>query len=315
MRPLSLGELLDRAFHLYFKHIAAFTAMVAIVVVPSTILSYYQSRDLFDAYFSTIQHAIQSPSATPDLAKLRNYVPNDSLLGLQYGLLFFGFPVAQAAVIAAVSRAYLGLPVLVADSYRFALRRWFAMLVLLVLWVIFAFIAVFAVALIIGFGAALAVAVGAFLGPNVLLGVIAAVILIGVGAGAVVLTIMMYLIAAMSFIAVVVEQVDPVKAFGDAFARMFSTGQFWRGFALALALAGVEIGVSLVTVGGGMLAGYLLKSPAVYIVTAGMTSLFFTPFAIVAAAVFYYDVRIRREGYDLQMLADRFLSAVPPIAP
>ena len=132
---------------------------------------------------------------------------------------------------------------------------------------------------------------------------------------AVVVSIMMYLTAAMSFIAVVIEQVDPVKAFGNAFTRMFSSGQFWRGFALALALAGIEIGASLVTVGGGMLAAFLLKSPAIYLVAAGLTSLFFTPFAIVAAAVFYYDVRIRREGYDLQMLADRFLAAAPAAAP
>ncbi|MBV8165079.1 MAG: hypothetical protein JOZ91_12520, partial [Candidatus Eremiobacteraeota bacterium] len=46
-------------------------------------------------------------------------------------------------------------------------------------------------------------------------------------------------------------------------------------------------------------------------------SLFFTPFALVTAAVFYYDIRIRHEGYDLQMMADRFAApaATTPTSP
>ena len=313
LRPLSLGELLDRAFNLYFKNIAAFTAIVAIVIVPSTILSYYQSRGVFDFYISTIQQMVRAPSATPDFSKLNSVMPSDALLIVQYLLLFLGFPFAYGAVVAGVSKAYLGLPVLFAESYRFALRRWLAILVELVLWAIFgifAFFSIFVIAIIFG---ALVFAL-ARIGSSTFLGVSALVFMIGSAIAVVALVLMLYLVFAMSFIAVVIERVDPLSAFRGAFARMFSANLFWRGFALALALAGINLGATMVIGGAGGVVAYLLKAPALYLIAIGLNSLFFAPFAVVTAAVFYYDVRIRREGYDLQMLADHF-TAAPPAAP
>ncbi len=311
LRPLSLGEVLDRAFNLYFRNFAAFTSLVAIVIVPSTILSYFQSRGLFDFYFSTIQQAISTPSATPDFSKLNALMPSDTAILVQYLLLFIGFPFAYAAVVAAVSKAYLGLPVNFAESYRFALRRWLAILILLVLWGIFVFVTVLAIALIFAFGVAITVMAGRLVGANAFFGASAAIVAIGSMIGAVGLVIMIYLTSAMSFIAVVIERVDPVTAFVQSFQRMFFSNQFWRGFALALALAGINLGVTMVGVGGGMLIAYLLKSPALYVIAVGLSSLFFAPFAVVTAAVFYYDVRIRREGYDLQLLAEHFAPVAP----
>ncbi len=315
LRPLSLGELLDRAFSLYFKNIAAFTALVAIVIVPSTLISYFQSRDMLGFYIDMVQRAIQSPNTPPDLSKLNSLMPSDTWLVIQYALLFFGFPFAYGAVVAGVSRAYLGLPVLFADSYRFALRRWLAILILLVVWLFAAFLMVFAAALLIIFAAAILALLGRAVGQNPIFGISMAVVFIGLMIAMVGLAVMMYLTSAMSFIAVVIENVDPVKAFAGAFARMFSAQQFWRGFLLSLALTAINFGVSLVSAGGGAILAFILKAPAIYLISVGLTSLFFAPFAVVTAAVFYYDVRIRREGYDLQMLADRFASSPPPAAP
>jgi hypothetical protein len=315
LRPLSLGELLDRAFNLYFRNIAAFTAIVAIVIVPGVILSYFQSRASFGFLISVMQHAITSPGSTPDLSQLNGMMPNDALLGLQYALAFIGFPFAYAAVIAGVSKAYLGKPVLFGESYRFALRRWLAILVLLVLWMIFLVVAIFAAVAVFFVGAVIIIAVGRLVGPNGFFGVVGAILAIATMIAAIGVTIMMYLTSAMSFIAVVIEHVDPLKAFLGAFSRMFSVNQFWRGFALALALAGIYLAASFVTAAVGGIAAFLLKAPALYIIAIGLTSLFFSPVAVVSAAVFYYDVRIRREGYDLQMLAEHFATAIPPAAP
>jgi hypothetical protein len=314
LRPLSLGELLDRAFNLYFKNIAAFTALVAVVIVPSTLISYFQSRDMLGFYIDMIQHAMQSPNSPPDLSKINSLMPSDTWLFVQYALLFLGFPFAYGAVVAGVSRAYLGLPVLFADSYRFALRRWFAILILLIVWVIVGFVLAIAVALLVIFAAAILAVVGRTLGANSFFNVSLIVVVIGSMIAGVGLAVMLYLTSAMSFIAVVIEGVDPVIAFGGAFARMFSAQQFWRGFLLALALTAINLGFSLVTAGAGAVLAYLLKTPAIYLIAVGLTSLFFAPFAVVTAAVFYYDVRIRREGYDLQMLANRFTSPPPPAA-
>lgn len=314
MRPLSLGEVFDRAFSLYFKHIAAFTSLVAIVVLPMAVLSYLQSRDLIGVYVTLFQQAMQHPSKPPDVAALQSVQTGGPLLAVQYLLLFVGLPIAQAAVVFAVSKIYLGLPVDLAGSYRFALSRWLAILILIVLWTVIAVVAVVVVAIVFGF---LSFVIGfTFVraaGPNPFFAGSAAIffigcVVVGLGFGAIV-----YLASIFSFIAVVVEGADPVAAFASGFRRIFSSGQLWRAFAVALALFAINFGASLVTVGAGVIGVLLLKTPALYAISMGLLSLFFTPFAMVAAAVFYYDVRIRHEGYDLQMMAERF--AAPAVTP
>jgi hypothetical protein len=312
LRPLSIGEVLDRAFHLYFKYIAIFTALVGIVIVPSVLLSYFSSRNLIDAYIGLFQQMINSPQGTPDISKLTAAQPSEALMWIEYALLFLGFPFAYGAVVAAVSKAYLGLPVSFKDSYRFALRRWLAIFMLIFVWY-FALIGVaivLAVAILVIVGITAAVAVG--LGKaSAVFGIAFAILAFAAFLAAIALFMMLYLTAAISFIAVVIEKVDPFKAFSSAFARMFGAGQFWRGLVLALALLGINFGATLVAGGSGMILAYVFKSPALYLILASLTSLFFGPFAVVAAAVFYYDLRIRREGYDLQMLVERFAQPAP----
>lgn len=315
LRPLSLGELLDRAFNIYFRHIAVFSALVAVVVVPSVLINYFQSRDLLNFYISTIQHQIESPSSTPDLSKLSALAPSDAWIGIQWALLVLGFPFAYGAVVAGVSRAYLGLPVYFADSYRYALRRWLPILILVVLWFAATLALIIGMTLIFVFGTVIAALASKAIGNNPFFGISSIIFVLAATLGLIGVAIMLYLTSAISFISVVIEKVDPIRAFGTAFARMFGAGQFWRGFALALALTGINLGASLVGAGGGALLAYIFKAPALYLILAGMTELFFAPFAVITAAVFYYDVRVRREGYDLQMLVERFSGATIPAAP
>ena len=316
LRPLSLGEMLDRAFHIYFKHIVAFTAIVAVVFIPSLLISYFQSRGLIEFYINLFQQSLHSPSSPPDMSKLQSYMPSDTWIFIQYGLLILGFPFAYGAVVAAVSKAYLGLPISFKESYRYALRRWLSILILIVLWIIAGFVA--ALAMIVGFAIFFAILIPAsavLMKGGALLGILLSILTIVIMLAAIGLAIMLYLTAAISFIAVVIENIDPVTAFGSSFPRVFGRQQFWRGFALALALMGINLGASLVGAGGGALLAYAFKSPALYLILAGTTSLFFGPFAVVAAAIYYYDIRIRREGYDLQMLVERFTQPAPPASP
>jgi hypothetical protein len=276
------------------------------------ILSYFQSRDVIDFYVNLFQQVMQHPNRPPNPSAIQSLQTSGPLTAAVYLFAFIALPVAQAAIVAAVSKAYLGLPVDFRDSYRFALSRWLAILILLVIWFIFAVVAgivllVVAFFFFFTFGVALTRAVG---GPNPFFAGSAAILfmggfIVGLGFGA-----MLYVAYAMSFIAVIVERADPVTAFASGFRRIFLSDQLWRSFALALALFAINVGASLVTVGAGLLGVLLLKTPALYAISVGLLSLFFTPFALVTAAVFYYDVRIRHEGYDLQMMAERFATPV-----
>lgn len=299
LRPLSIGELLDRAFNLYFKNVVTITALVAIVLVPSLIASYFQTRGLLDFYFAILQH----PKEPPDLAKLQALSAPDLWMFVQFAILFLGLPLTYGAVVTAVSRAYLGLPVHFAESYRYALRRWLSILLLWVLW--FIFVAILIIVFAVAFG--VAAGIGALLAQLARFFTIFFVLVIIIAVlASMALAIVLYLTSAMSFIAVVIEKTGPVEAFGHAFTRMFGAGQMWRGVVVALALAGIYYGASLIGVGTGAVLAFVFKMPALYIIIAGLSSLFFTPFALVVAAVFYYDIRIRREGYDLEMLANQF---------
>jgi len=39
------------------------------------------------------------------------------------------------------------------------------------------------------------------------------------------------------------------------------------------------------------------------------------PFSIILLVLFYYDVRIRSEGYDLEMMTQQLLASAPATAP
>jgi hypothetical protein len=311
LRPLPLGELLDRAFTLYFRNIVAFSALLAVVLIPSIITSYFQTRDILSFYFYLFQHQLSQPNATPDLTKLSSFAPSDSLAVVQMALAFVVIPLSYAAVVVGVSRAYVGLPVRFADCYRKALHRWLAILILIVLWFFLAFILV--LGLIVGiavFAAALA-AIGRLIASPVF-GVAIAIIIIALVFAAFIISIMLYLTSAISLVSVVLEKTDPIHALSSAFSRVFGGGQFWRAFVLSLALTLIYFGALAVLGGGGTVLGFIFKAPALYVIAVGMMQLFFVPFAVVAAAVYYYDIRIRREGYDLQMLVEQIEQSQPP---
>ena len=314
LRPLPLGELLDRAFTLYFRNIVAFSALLAVVLIPSVIVSYLQTRDILGFYITMVQHQIQAPNSTPDLTALSSLAPSDAWTGIQLVLAFVVIPISYGSVVVGVSRAYVGLPVTFADCYRQALSRWLPIIILIFVWIVLAFVGVLAVAITAGVLGALAALVGGLLG-KAFLGFFFAIIVLAAMLAGMCVIIMLYLTSAISFIAVVLEKVDPIRALGEAFARVFGGHQFWRGFVLAIALTGIYFGGTLVIGGGGALLAFLLKAPAIYVVFVGLMQLFFVPFAVVTAAVYYYDIRIRREGYDLQMLIDRFAPPGVPAAP
>ncbi len=293
------------------RHLVTFCAIFAVVFVPSILLTYLQTHSMMADVFNVFTQVIAHPGKTPDVKTLIDYQPNDALLGLQWLLGFLGFPLAYGAVVVGVSRAYLGQPVRLADAYREALSRWLPILILIVLWfvaivvVLIAYVGILAVT-----SAALGAIAGAFRnGP--LLTAVMATFLIGVFVFSMILFILLYLVSVVSFIGVVLENLDPVTALGRAFGRVFAGGALWRSTGLALSLTATYVGAFLVLGGGSALAAALINAPALYFIGSGLVELFFVPFAVVVAAVYYYDLRVRREGYDLEMLLERFAGSQP----
>lgn len=321
LRPLPLGELLDRAFHLYFKHFALFIALLAVVLVPYTIMGYFQSKDALDAMLSLFTQTMHAPGTTQpsqaELEKLSRLNGLNGWFGVQMAIVFLLLPLANAAVVVAVSRTYLGLNASFAASYRAATQRWFPILLLIVLWVVIAGLAFAGLLVLVFIAAAIMGVLATALHGSTFIAILTAIFLIVLTLAMIALAVMLYLTVAFSFVAIVLERVDPVRAFTSAFKRVFAPRQTGRSVLLALSLFAIQLGFTFMGYAVGGLLAYFLKSAALYFVAASLIQLLYAPFALLAIAVFYYDVRIRHEGFDLQLLAEQMASpaATLPSAP
>src|SRR6202022_3377388 len=267
LRPLSIGELLDRAFSLFFKNIIPLISLLAVVIIPMAIIQYFMVRDVLGLEFSLFQSVFTHPTKPPDINEVNAInqatLRSEPLIGLNYLFGLVLVPLSNAAVVVGGSRAYLGHQIRFKECYGVALRRWLAVLVLIVMWLVTlvgAFLTLFFFVLLGVFGLTfLAVAlktVGAVIAAIV--GFVLAVAVIGG-------VIMCYMAFACSLVALMLEGVDPIRAFILGFDRIFGGGLFWRSVLMSLAMVAVFFGFGSVAFGLGALLVWLTKSPAMYV--------------------------------------------------
>ncbi len=306
LRPLSVGEIFDRALSIYVKNIVVFSALLIVVVLPFWFIQYLASRDMFQIYLNVLTEIIRAGpgAAPPNLDKLARQLPNfQPLLGIGYLFALIALPLANAAVVIAVSRAYLGRPIRFVDCYRTALNRALHVILLVFLWLV-AFILALTALLVILF------VLGIIFVPIVhilkTLGTLVAAIF-GLAAliALLVMSAILYMAVAFSFVATVLERTDPVHALFSSFTRIFGAKQFWRSVAVSFSLFAVVLGVDLVALGVGGLLFFATKSAVAYFIVSGIAEIFFYAFLFAVVSVYYYDIRIRREGLDLRLLADQ----------
>ena len=307
-RPLSIGELFDRAFTIYIRNVLTFAALLFVVVVPIAVIQYFMTHDLLDAYMSVIQSAMKHSTTPPDISKLNeDALAAEPWTGVYYLLLLFALPLANAAVVSGVSRAYLGLPVRFRACYADAFRRWGYVLILTLLWLIVLLFVFGGGGILLIFVIALLAAAGTFLKTFGI--IISAVIGITLTLAFIGLVIMGYMAFASSFIACVLEKADPIKSFTLGVSRIFGGGLFWRSLGVAAAIFFVGFGFALVIAFLAGLAFWFTKSAFTYIAISQLANVFLIAFAFVVVALYYYDIRIRREGFDIQLLAEQLETA------
>ncbi|MBC5827089.1 MAG: hypothetical protein GIW99_05330 [Candidatus Eremiobacteraeota bacterium] len=299
----------DRAFTIYARNAIPFSSLLVVVIVPFWVLQYIGSRDLIAAYIAAISHMAKAgpKAAASDFNALAAHSTGfGPLIALGYLFGLVALPLASAAVVVGVSQVYLNLPVRFAECYRAALRRLPHVLILIVMWLFAMIGAAIALTLVISIAAfAIAVATGLLAHARTFFAILGVVVGVAAVCAIVAAMTMLYLAFAFSFVSTVLEKTDPVRAFSSAFARIFSKHQFWRSAAVGIALVGIGLGVDIVFLGVGAYASYATKSPLAYFIVSGLAGLMFSAFGYIAVSVYYYDVRVRREGLDLQLLADQ----------
>ncbi len=269
LRPLTIGETLDASFKLFTTNLRKLLPLAAVVLIPIGILQLVLNARM-GTDFSFLEAALTEPAdPTVVFAPLGRLVA----LGIVTGLLsLLGTLLVQAAAIRLYADLYQGRETSWQDSLTFGISR---------------------------FGPVLAASILSALG-------------IGVG-------LLFYLIPGMWLYvswwvvvpALLVERLGPAQALGRSFDLV--KRRFWPTAGVA-ALAFLIVYVVQQIVGTlvsiAVLPGVALQTvpdlgPALAVTSAAQTivNLFTVPFLAAAATVAYFDLRVRLEGYDLELMA------------
>lgn len=307
LRPLSLGELLDRCFTLYRRH---FFLFVGIVGLPYLVMLAIQLVQIFVFFPSNPFGAGptvpgQSPFGTPSAGAIVSLVLFYLAMIIAAVITYL---LAQGGTVFAVSELYLGRPATIRGSFRKMRGKMLSLLGLVIL-----------NGLIIG-GCAFAAAV-----PLLILISLSATLAAGAGPGAAVIIgisvfVFFILIIAVVFYlacrllvaipAALLEDAGPVTALQRSFAlTKKNAGRAFMVLLISVAITGAIVSVLVIPPYIGMIASMISKHYDTMrlwlaLVQSGvyLGEALAGPILIIATSVFYFDLRVRKEALDLQMM-------------
>jgi hypothetical protein len=269
LRPLGIGEILDAGIKIYTRNWLTLWKIVVFVVLPAQILVNIVEISALPSGASLSSGSPFGPSVSGPVVVSHQQAVTFAV-GLIAGLLinFVAGRFAQAGCFRAVADAYLGEEVGWRSSLRFALRRLPAIVVLSIL-----------SGILVGLGALLCIVPGIYL----------------------------YVGFAVAVPVLLVEGAGPSAALGRS--RRLVKGRWWGTLGVELvgyllvtivsgALTGLVVGVAFANPARNTVTGFVLNTVAT---TVG--SMIGTPAAAAFVTVLYIDLRVRKEGFDLLLLA------------
>lgn len=287
LRPLSVGDIVDRTLRLFRANPVLF---IGIAVLPDLIVEVLQRASGLSQTFdlNDLATAFSSSGASP--AFQRQLQPVNPGAALAVGIGAIVFSVIQAgAMIEAIGQRYLGHAITVREAYARGLRV-VPRLIVCGIVVVVLFVAVFLVA-------AVAIAVLNFLAAAVI-----AVILGLVG---------FFFVLPWAFLsltvvgpAIVLEGLGPIAAIRRSFHLMDRSRLRTLGLYILLWIVSIILGVIF----GVIFFASFVSEPTlrtVLQVIAGVASSALSgPLLYGALVILYYDLRVRKEAFDLQLAAE-----------
>jgi hypothetical protein len=321
LRPMSIGDMFDAAFRLYRKHFLTFIGIAALLQVPMTIL---QLLLQFQIGGQALQNWLRFATRPPRILPGQNIF---DVFPLGDIVTFFGISLALGAVqfllvrnlitgalANAVARSYRGQPVSILGSYNLGLRRFLALVgaslatfVIGVLFLTIIFGCTFGgmFALLSNLGSRSAAS-------GLLTGLLIAFLILGLFALLVVVLLYFYARLLVTTQAIVLEDQGPLG--GIARSWRLVGGAFWRTLAIAVLmyiLAYLIAGIpSMITsfalsILSGNALDSLVRNQIIVAVVAQIGQILVLPLQLVIFTMLYYDLRIRKEGYDLELMAQQ----------
>ena len=308
LRPLGFGGIFDRAVTLYIKNFVAFVAIVMVMIVPLAVSQYaidLASQPQYDAMIWIFEHPGATPSRVPTVFDSR-----ESVIALIATFLISAFlaPFVMNAVAVGVARVYRGRPVEFRACYETVLRRWKQILGVVGMEILVLLGWYVATVVVLVLGALAIVAIARAIAPlGILLGTI------GILAGLALMLLTLAPIALslqFAMYAAVIEERGVAESMHLGFTRIFNHIEFWRAVLFAIAAGVIMFGASTMFSLAAILLGVMHLTWLEDIVQT-IPSAVITPFGIVLLAIYYFDVRIRNEAYDLEVGLERLTAPQP----
>lgn len=312
LRPRTVAEILDQAFRLYRRHFLTFVAIIAVVYVPLQLVIQGSTAFLLGGLMSDLNDLDNfSGGSSSQVNELFSY------LGVLYAVII-GFSLlsgllqklSEGALTAGVTDSYLDRPVSFGSSYRRMFSQAGPLIGLILLQILIS-VGILLPAIFVLFLAALT-ATGSNSGASGLIFCFACILFIPVVVGLVYTSVRLVITTP----ALIVERLGPVQAVRRSWQLVQNF--WWRTFAL-VAVVGIlgwviQVGPSqLVSALVGIMAprDFVLQQLITGLVST-LTSLFFLPLQLIAITMYYFDLRTRKEGYDLDTaLSQRYPSTDP----
>lgn len=330
--PLSLTELLDRTFRALRARFSVLILSAAVIVVPLGIVTTLVTGRFISGYADLFQYTMtesSSPDFAPEqlLGNMLGYFGGIMLLSL---LSMFGTTLVSMMSMHHIQSFLHGESSTVAEGWRVAIRRLLPMVGMQILQFVAIAIATTVIAIVVGLF--LFVVALIFGGAMAGLGNETANIMIGIGliivfvVGYILLIVLMmaptivfmgrWIAAAPSLM---IEGLGPVSALQRSWE--LTKGRIWRSLlyiVLLTLLSAIVIGVPVSIT--QMVATLLLPTQIALITTIAtvvsyLLNLFYQPFYATGIVLFYYDLRVRGEAYDVALRVAALEAEVAPDAP
>jgi hypothetical protein len=304
LAPLGVGEILDVAVKIYWRNAPTLFRLVFLVVAPVQALSVLIfSSALPEAAMLGGGQGLLQPQPLQPTPQEPQFEPGD-LWAFGAGILvlvtltIIAGAVSTAACFKAITDAYLEAAPEWKSSLRFATSR-----LLSVVWVTL----LSGLVLIVPFlpvGVAIALLVAAAVEGGALVAVIVLLLLAAL-AGA----MWLYVSVQVSVPALLTEDLRGSKALRRS--GNLVRGRWWQTFLIIVlgsllagivsgAISGLLTAVTFTDLGDSVLPSLILNAIGTTIATV-LT----TPFTAAFITVLYFDLRVRKEGFDLELLAQR----------
>lgn len=319
LRPRNVLDLLDSAVRLYRRNFALLLGISAVVLVPFG-LTYTVGE-----FYVTL--AIPPPTGgeipTSLIADWTALIVGSVAVGVSLLIAWVAGPLSQGALALAISEHYLGGQISVAAAYRRALPYWLSLLGVAI---IFGLLVAAAPSLGAVIGATIGIAAGAHAGELVGLatGVIATMLGMLAGTPLALLLATWFVFYEQVMVIEGVRGIDSLRR-----SRELVLGRGWPVFgALALTTLGIFIASMVIAGPASIVAAVVANTrpdllPHVKLFAQCIqqaVNVFTGPIFMIVQTLVYYDLRIRKEGFDLQMMAaalrgEPITPAAPPQVP